>query len=162
MAIPFNPPDNESDKPFVPQWIPPQVTKEKHNFAELKSIDLSLLDSDNPAVVDNLIQKVKVAIRHDGFLFLENYGVSLEQVSCPSNITSDTDSAAPSSIRYSTVPIQQHQRGRQRASFVPPRHRHLVRLQASLWLQGTSFLDIPRPIRPNAPLANTQSATAAQ
>ncbi|KAJ4327125.1 hypothetical protein N0V84_002386, partial [Fusarium piperis] len=41
---------------------------EKENFAELISIDLSLLDSDDPAVVDNLIKQVKGAIREDGFL----------------------------------------------------------------------------------------------
>jgi hypothetical protein len=81
-AAPFNPPSaNLPGKPFVPEWVPPPVTKETHNFAKLKSIDLSLLDSEDPTVVDELIQKVKVAIRDDGFLFLENYGVSLEQVS---------------------------------------------------------------------------------
>lgn len=56
------------------------MTQEKHNFAQLQSIDLSLMDSDDPAVVDGLVQQVKKAIREDGFLFLENYGVSLEQV----------------------------------------------------------------------------------
>jgi isopenicillin N synthase-like dioxygenase len=56
------------------------VTKETHGFAELKSIDLSLMDSEDPAIVENLVQQVKTAIRDDGFLFLENYGVSLEQV----------------------------------------------------------------------------------
>lgn len=81
-AAPFNPPlANLPGKPFVPEWVPPPVTKETHNFAKLKSIDLSLLDSEDPTIVDELIQKVKVAIRDDGFLFLENYGVSLEQVS---------------------------------------------------------------------------------
>lgn len=80
-AAPFDPPSsNLPGKPFVPEWIPPPATKEQHNFAKLKSIDLSLLDSDDPAVVDRLIQDVKVAIRDDGFLFLQNYGVSLEQV----------------------------------------------------------------------------------
>ena len=80
-ATPFSPlPANSPGKPFVPQWIPPPATQEKHNFAKLKSIDLSLLDSDDPAVVDDLIQQVKGAIRDDGFLFLQNYGVSLEQV----------------------------------------------------------------------------------
>jgi hypothetical protein len=80
-ATPFNPPSaNLPGKPFVPEWIPPPVTKEQHNFAKLKSIDLSLFDSDDPAVVDDLIQQVKGAIRDDGFLFLQNYGVSLEQV----------------------------------------------------------------------------------
>lgn len=78
----FNPPSADSPgKTSVPEWVPPPVTKETHNFAKLKSIDLSLLDSEDPAVVNELIQKVKVAIRDDGFLFLENYGVSLEQVS---------------------------------------------------------------------------------
>lgn len=80
-AAPFNPPSaNLPGKPFVPEWAPPPVTKQKHDFAQLESIDLSLLDSEDPAVVENLIQQVKIAIRDDGFLFLENYGVSLEQV----------------------------------------------------------------------------------
>ncbi|PYH42420.1 Clavaminate synthase-like protein [Aspergillus saccharolyticus JOP 1030-1] len=65
----FNPPSPTlAGKPSVPVWIPPPVTQEKHNSAELKSIDLSLLDSEDPAVVEELIQKVK------------NYGVSLEQL----------------------------------------------------------------------------------
>ncbi|KIW19311.1 hypothetical protein PV08_03605 [Exophiala spinifera] len=80
-TAPFNPPAaNLPGKPFVPPWIPPPVTEEKHDFAELTSIDLSLLDSDDPAVADDLVQQVKRAIRDDGFLFLENYGVSLEQL----------------------------------------------------------------------------------
>lgn len=80
-AAPFNPPAADlPGKQVVPEWIPPPVTKETHDFAQLTSIDLSLLDSDDPAVVDELISQVKRAIREDGFLFLENYGVSLEQV----------------------------------------------------------------------------------
>lgn len=80
-AAPFNrPPANLPGKPFVPEWIPPPVTKETHNFATLKCIDLSLLDSEDPTVVENLVQQVKTAIRDDGFLFLENYGISIEQV----------------------------------------------------------------------------------
>lgn len=80
-AAPFNPPAADlPGKPFVPEWRIPPVTKETHNFAKLKSVDLSLLDSEDPAVVDHLIQQVKIAIRDDGFLFLENYGISLEQV----------------------------------------------------------------------------------
>lgn len=80
-AAPFNPPLADlPGKPSVPQWVPPPVTQQKENFAELTSIDLSLLDSDDPTVVDDLVRQVKRAIREDGFLFLENYGVSLEQV----------------------------------------------------------------------------------
>lgn len=90
-TAPFNPPSADlPGKPFVPEWVPPQATKEKHNFAELKSIDLSLLDSEDPAVVHELIQKVKFAIRDDGFLFLENYGVSLEQVSISEKVPANS------------------------------------------------------------------------
>lgn len=84
-AAPFNPPAADlPGKPFVPEWVPPPVTQEKENFADLSSIDLSLLDSEDPAVVDGLVQQVKKAIRDDGFLFLENYGISIEQVRRPS------------------------------------------------------------------------------
>lgn len=80
-AAPFTPPAaNLPGKPFVPEWVPPPITKETHNFAKLQSVDLSLLDSEDPAVVDALVQQVKKAIRDDGFLFLENYGISLEQL----------------------------------------------------------------------------------
>ena len=80
-SAPFNPPSaNLPNKPFVPEWIPPPITKQTENFATLTSIDLSLMDSDDPAVVARLIEQVKSAIREDGFLFLENYGISLEQV----------------------------------------------------------------------------------
>ncbi|KAF3762026.1 hypothetical protein M406DRAFT_50160 [Cryphonectria parasitica EP155] len=80
-AAPFNPPAADlPGKPFVPAWRIPPATQEKHNFAELTSIDLSLLDSDDTAAVNNLVQQVKRAIREDGFLFIENYGVSIEQL----------------------------------------------------------------------------------
>ncbi|KAK6907947.1 hypothetical protein I203_101948 [Kwoniella mangroviensis CBS 8507] len=80
-ATPFNPPSPDlSGKPHVPEWVPPPPTKETHNFAEFHSVDLSLLDSPDPKVQEDLVQKVKEAIREDGFLFLGNYGVSLEQL----------------------------------------------------------------------------------
>lgn len=80
-TAPFNPPAADlPGKPFVPEWVPPPITQQKENFAELSSIDLSLLDSEDPAVVDSLVQRVKRAIRDEGFLFLENYGISLEQL----------------------------------------------------------------------------------
>lgn len=84
-ASPFNPPSPTlQGKPHVPAWIPPPVTKETHNFAELKSIDLSKMDSDDPEVVAELVEEIKIAIRDDGFIFLENYGISYEQVSTSS------------------------------------------------------------------------------
>lgn len=80
-AAKFNPPAADlPGKPHVPEWIPPPITQQKENFADLTSIDLSLMDSDDPVVVDDLVKQVKRAIREDGFLFLENYGISLEQL----------------------------------------------------------------------------------
>ncbi len=49
-------------------------------WADLRTIELSLLDSPDPAVVADLVATTKTAIKEDGFLFLTNYGVSLEQV----------------------------------------------------------------------------------
>jgi hypothetical protein len=119
-AAPFNPPSSTlPGKPAVPQWVPPPVTKETHNFAQLKSIDLSLLDSEDPAVVDSLVQNVKQAIRDDGFLFLENYGVSLDQVRVDVFISERiglTIAIASSPVRSSTVLVQKYKRGRQRAA----------------------------------------------
>ncbi|WWD18883.1 hypothetical protein CI109_103338 [Kwoniella shandongensis] len=74
------PPADLPGKPPVAQWVPPPITKETHNFAELSSINLSLMDSDDPAVVNELVQMVRRAIREDGFLFLENYGIDIEQL----------------------------------------------------------------------------------
>jgi hypothetical protein len=112
-SAPFNPPPADlPGKPFVPEWIPPPVTQEKHDFAELTSIDLSLLDSDDPTVVEDLIKQVKRAIREDGFLFLENYGISLEQVGTPAR-TRDallTKPLAPPSICHRPVQLQEHER----------------------------------------------------
>lgn len=78
-TAPFNPPlANLPSKPFILEWVPPLAIKEKHNFAKLKSINLSLLNLDNPTVVNSLIKLVKVAIYNNGFLFLKNYRVCLE------------------------------------------------------------------------------------
>lgn len=50
------------------------------NWANLHTIDLSLLDSPNPKVVEDLVQLTKTAIKEDDFLYLTNYGVSREQL----------------------------------------------------------------------------------
>ena len=40
----------------------------------------SLLDSPDTKTVNDLVQLTKTAIKEDGFLYLTNYGVSLEQL----------------------------------------------------------------------------------
>lgn len=80
MTTPFIPPASNIDKPEVPKWVPPEPTKTDLEWAELRTIELSLLDSPDPAIVSKLVETTKAAIKEDGFLFLTNYGVSLEQV----------------------------------------------------------------------------------
>ncbi|WRT70963.1 uncharacterized protein IL334_007962 [Kwoniella shivajii] len=78
-AAPFQPPSSEG-KCDIPEWEIPPATQLDHDFAELHTLDLSLLDSDDPKVVDDLVQMVKTAIKEDGFLYVKNYGVSIEQL----------------------------------------------------------------------------------
>ncbi len=80
MAAKFSPPVASCEKPDVPEWIPPQPTKHNLEWADLRTIELSLLDSPDLDVVAKLVDTTKTAIKEDGFLFLTNYGVSLEQV----------------------------------------------------------------------------------
>lgn len=76
----FHPPSHSSSKSHVPKWIPPKATEMVTDWADLRTIELSLLDSPDPVVVEDLIATTKAAIKEDGFLFLTNYGISLEQV----------------------------------------------------------------------------------
>jgi hypothetical protein len=80
MAAPYIPPTSNISQPEVPKWSPPEPTKMDLDWAQLRTIDLSLLDSPNPAVVEELVATTKKAIKEDGFLYLTNYGVSLDQV----------------------------------------------------------------------------------
>ncbi|RDW69979.1 hypothetical protein BP5796_08376 [Coleophoma crateriformis] len=71
----FNPPSPSISKPTVPKWIPPKTTEMVTDWADLRTIDLSLLDSPDPAVVEELVATTKAAIKEDGFLFLTDYGL---------------------------------------------------------------------------------------
>ena len=75
----FVPPSTQG-KSAIPTWVPPAPPTEDIDYAKLHTLDLALLDSDDPAVVDKLVATCKEAIRDDGFLYLTNYGVSLEQL----------------------------------------------------------------------------------
>ena len=83
MAAPFDPPANTAEKPDVPQWVPPPAPTEDLDYAKLRTLRLSLLDSQDPKEVQELVETCKAAIRDDGFLYLEDFGVSLEQVDLP-------------------------------------------------------------------------------
>jgi len=83
MAAPFIPATSGSDKPHVPKWIPQEPTKMDLDWADLRTIELSLLNSPDPEVVAKLVATTKASIKEDGFLFLTDYGVSFEQASEP-------------------------------------------------------------------------------
>ena len=82
MAAPFVPPVSAAKRPEVPKWTPPKPTNmvAEEDWAKLRTIELALLDSPDPKVVDELIANTKAAIKEDGFLYLTNYGISLEQL----------------------------------------------------------------------------------
>jgi hypothetical protein len=80
MATSFVPPISNTNKPEVPKWVPPEPTKMNLEWADLRTIELSLLDSSDPEIAAKLVATTKAAIKEDGFLFLTDYGVSLEQV----------------------------------------------------------------------------------
>lgn len=81
MAAPFAPPSADlPGKPALPIYTPPNPTQLPLNFAKLTTIRLSSLSSPDAAVRDALVATTKKAISEDGFLFLEDYGVSVEQL----------------------------------------------------------------------------------
>ena len=65
----FQPPSSEG-KPQVPRWVPPEPTKEELDWAQLHTIDLSILDSQDPGAVEQLVELTKTAMKDDGFLYL--------------------------------------------------------------------------------------------
>jgi hypothetical protein len=83
MSAAFLPPPLNPSKTQIPHWIPPEPTKMDIEWAQLRTIELSHLDSPDPEVVAELVEATKQAIKQDGFLYLTDYGVSLEQVSAP-------------------------------------------------------------------------------
>ncbi|GAD94114.1 hypothetical protein PVAR5_2735 [Paecilomyces variotii No. 5] len=80
MSTPFKPPLSNAVKPTIPKWIPPEPTKKDLDWADLHTIELSMLDSPDPDAIANLVATTKHAIKYDGFLFLTEYGVSLEDL----------------------------------------------------------------------------------
>ncbi|WRT68845.1 uncharacterized protein IL334_005826 [Kwoniella shivajii] len=62
----------------IPPWKEPPVTKENLSWAELETIDLTLLDSNNPEIRKTLIAAAKKALTVDGFLFVTGTGISDE------------------------------------------------------------------------------------
>lgn len=112
MAAAYQPPSPDG-KPFIPDWIPPAPTKTEQDWADLHTIELSRLDSDDPKVVDELIDLARIAIKEDGFLYLKDYGVSLDQVSqtaiWPISITyANLSMLADASILHRSIPSRQH------------------------------------------------------
>lgn len=60
------------------KWTAPTETKEQLQWAELETIDLTLLD--DPSAREDLIKRTKHGLREDGFLFVTGTGVSSETI----------------------------------------------------------------------------------
>ncbi|ORY26774.1 hypothetical protein BCR39DRAFT_594660 [Naematelia encephala] len=71
---------DNSGLPPIPPYVPGKPTSLDIDWADLRELDLSLLDSPDPEVVKRLVKTTAQAIREDGFLFVKNYGMTLEQV----------------------------------------------------------------------------------
>lgn len=66
-------------KPEIPPWDKPEPTKENLNWADLRTLDLSLLDG-TPEEQAELVETTRLAIQVDGFLFVKNFGMTEEQL----------------------------------------------------------------------------------
>ncbi|KAF4888550.1 UPF0676 protein [Colletotrichum fructicola] len=66
-------------KPEIAPWDKPHPTKEDLNWAELRTLDLSLLDG-TPNQQAELVETTRLAIQKDGFLFVKNFGMTEEQL----------------------------------------------------------------------------------
>ncbi|WVQ81830.1 hypothetical protein IAT38_003957 [Cryptococcus sp. DSM 104549] len=67
-------------RPPLRPWVPPAETKADVKYANLRTINLGLFDSPNQADRDAVFEEFKKAIKEDGFLYLENFGLTQEQI----------------------------------------------------------------------------------
>ncbi|VUC31199.1 unnamed protein product [Clonostachys rosea] len=70
---------NTEGKPDIPPWNKPAETKEELNWADLRTLDLSLLDG-TPEQQAELVETTRKAIQIDGFLFVKNFGITQAQM----------------------------------------------------------------------------------
>ncbi|CED82662.1 Iron/ascorbate family oxidoreductases [Phaffia rhodozyma] len=66
------------EPPHLPKWVSSPETKQDLNWASLATIDLSLLDSQDPQVRKELVAMTKKALSTDGFLYVIGTGVPQE------------------------------------------------------------------------------------
>lgn len=66
-------------KPVIPEWDRPEPTSEDLDWADLHTLDLSLLDG-TPEQQAELVETTRRAIQEDGFLYVENFGMTESQL----------------------------------------------------------------------------------
>ncbi|KAG7530529.1 hypothetical protein FFLO_04955 [Filobasidium floriforme] len=64
------------ERPNLSPWVEPETTKSVSDWAELETIDLTLLDSQDPDVRATLLKQTKKALSVDGFMLVTGLGVS--------------------------------------------------------------------------------------
>lgn len=62
----------------LPEWVPPPETSVSLDWADIKTVDLSLYDV--PGRKSELIDTVSEALRNDGFFYIVGHGIPDEMV----------------------------------------------------------------------------------
>ena len=68
-------------KPPFRKYVAPPTTEADIEYCNLRTIKLSQVDSPIPEEREAVYQEFKRAVREDGFFFLEDFGLTQEQVS---------------------------------------------------------------------------------
>lgn len=66
-----------SEKAALPAWVPPKVTSEELEWADILTVDLSLYETDKQKLIDT----VATALQRDGFFYVIGHDISPEIVS---------------------------------------------------------------------------------
>ena len=73
---------SSSDQIDVPAWVPPTPSaRDDLDWAPLHTLDLSLVQGEEfDQVPEHVVKEVGEAFSRDGFIYVENHGLSYEQV----------------------------------------------------------------------------------
>lgn len=88
---------NSTKKPVnagsLPEWVPPPETSVSLDWADIKTVDLSLYDV--PGRKSELIDTVSEALRNDGFFYVVGHGIPDEMVGSTDLIICNLSSLPP-------------------------------------------------------------------
>lgn len=68
--------DISNGKNDIPTWVPPDVTQEKLEWADILTVDLTAYETRK----GELVQTVATALQRDGFFYVVGHGIPTEMV----------------------------------------------------------------------------------